>query len=270
MQKRCVSGLCRAPPAKSVQIGARQAEIRPEALAEGRITMRTHHRGKRNRLLIVVLFLLPIFGCAGVDRIGRGSGLRDDGAIAGRVQLVGSSGGAARDSDGRPAAANGPVFVYLEPGDASVATPPSMPTREIRIGAGRQEPALVLVLPNQPFRFLNLDKIHHEPFSLDAPNDFRVRIGGREPSDPIQLPQSGFVRAFCALHPAETFALIVSPAHHVVEVENDGSFVIENVQSGDYRVRAGGVDGESAAMPVRVSREATLKIQLRLAPRGAR
>ncbi len=237
--------------------------------------MRTHQRGRLHRRLIVVLLVLfPIFGCARFEPSGRGLGQRKDGAIAGRVELVGS-GGAARDSDDRPAAANGPVFVYLEPGDldsrdASLATRPSGSTREIRIAAGRQEPALVLVPPDQPFRFRNLDPIHHEPFSLDAPNDFRVRIGGGEQSDPIQLPQSGFVRAFCGLHPAETFALIVSPARHVVAVGNDGRFAIENVQSGDYRVRAAGVDVESAALPVQVSRGETFEIQLRLAPRGAR
>jgi len=220
--------------------------------------------------MVVGLLMLPILGCVGVDRIGRGIGLpAGNGVIVGRVELVGSP-GAHRDSEGRRATGNGPVLVYLEPSDISLALLPSASTPEIRIGAGRQEPQLVLVPPNRPFRFLNLDPIHHEPFSLDAPNDFRVRIGGREPSVPIALSQSGFVRAFCGLHPRETFALIVSPARHVMAVGRDGSFAIENVPSGLYRVRAAGVDVESEGLPVRISRGETLKVQLKLSPRGAR
>jgi hypothetical protein len=231
--------------------------------------MRSQRRAKRSGPLVIALVLLPIFGCARLDGFGRGLGLGRDGALTGRVELAGS-GGAAREADGRKFVANGPVLVYLEPGDASVPILPSLSTREIRIGAGRQEPALVLVPPNKPFRFLNLDAIHHEPFSLHAPNDFRVRIGGRASSDPVQLPQIGFVRAFCGLHPAETFALIVSPARHVVAVGGDGRFAIRNIRSGPYRVRAAGVDVESAPLPVQVSRGETLEIQLKLAPRGAK
>ena len=233
--------------------------------------MRTRPRAQIHRLLIAVLILVPIFGCARMDRIGRGIGLRNDGAIAGRVELVRSR-GIDHDQGGQPGSASVPVLVYLEPGDASPATPPDFPTstREIRIGAGRQEPQLVVVPPNEPFQFLNLDPIYHEPFSLDAPNDFRVRIGGHAPSDPIRLPQPGFVRAFCGLHPTETFALIVSPARHVAVVQSDGTFAIEDVRSGSYRIRAAGVDVESAPLPIRVSRGETLKLQLRLSPRATR
>jgi hypothetical protein len=166
------------------------------------------------------------------------------------------------------------VLVYLEP----VEAPPShdggalraVRNRDVRIRAGRQEPGLALVSPDQPFRFHNLDPIHHEPFSLEAPNDFDVRIGGRETSDLVRLPQSGFVRAFCRLHPSETFALIVSPARHVVAVEDDGSFAIANVRPGPYHVRAAGVDRESAAIEVRVVGRETIAVELELSPRSPR
>jgi len=229
----------------------------------------THRRRALSRFLIVTALLLPIGGCAGVDRIEGGAGLLGEGAIAGRVELFGSA-TSARASDGRPTAVSGLVFVYLEPLDPSHAALSKPSTPEVRIGAGRQDPQLVLVHPNQAFHFLNLDAIHHEAFSLDAPNDFRVRIGGHQPSEPIRLPQSGFIRVFCELHPTETFSLIVSPAEHVVAVGSDGSFAIANVRSGHYRVRAAGVDAESATFPVVVSRGATLKLQLSLSPRAAK
>lgn len=233
--------------------------------------MRTRQRAQIHRLWIVGLILVPLFGCTGLDRIGREIGLRNDGAIDGRVEIV-RPGGPERDRDPQSGSAIGPMLVYLESDDASLATPsnPGTSPSEIRIGAGRQEPQLVVVPPNQPFHFRNLDPIFHEPFSLDAPNDFRVRVGGHESSGPIRLPQSGFVRAFCGLHPAETFALIVSPAQHVAAVRADGSFAIEDVRSGSYRIRAAGVDVESAALPIRVSRGETLKLHLRLSPRAAK
>ncbi len=243
-----------------------QAENRRHERAWGVSIVSRSRNAKRDRLPIVAL-LLSLFACARVEGPGDRIALPEVGALVGRVDL---SAGDVRDPVGRPAVGRGSVLVYIESSDASLSSPPDGSPLEIQIGSGMQEPQLALVIPNRPFRFINLDPIHHEPFSLDAPNDFRVRIGGREPSAPIQLPHGGFVRVFCGLHPAEMFALIVSPAEHVLAVDDDGSFAIPNVRPGDYRVRAAGVDAESAAVPVRVARGETLRIQLKLSPRGTR
>lgn len=231
--------------------------------------MKTRRRAQRHGSSIVVLLLMSIFGCAIRDGAGPDFRLRNDGSIAGRVEHVGS-GGSTRGQVGQVGFPSGSLLVYLEPSEDSLETPAAASEVEIKIGGGRQDPPLVVVPPDQPFHFLNLDPIHHEPFSLDAPNDFRVRMGGREASDPVRLAQNGFVRAFCRLHPAEAFVVIVSPARHVVPVHGDGSFEISNIRSGVYRIRAAGLDVESAAMPVRVSRGEVQKLALKLSPRSAR
>lgn len=220
-----------------------------------------------------LLLLLPTFGCA-IWEGGLGARVGASSArLEGRVELVGSEQGW-----------NGPVLVYLEPLEAPLdghllsalwrlagwSEASSEGTTEVRIRDGRQQPELVLVSPDQPFRFRNLDAIHHELFSVDASNAFEVGIGALGASDPVSLPQAGFVRAFCRLHPSESFALVVSPARRTVAVDRSRRFVLTDIEPGVYHVQATGLEVESAATRIRLVAGETLGVELRLSARSAR
>ncbi|MHA7837407.1 MAG: hypothetical protein ACX98W_08120 [bacterium] len=206
--------------------------------------------------------LVSLFGCAAWQDLRDGLGrerARPPGIVRGRVEPAPSVG------------ATGPMLVVLEPlRDArSRERDDGLGPREIRIRSGQQEPPIALVSGRQGFRFRNLDPIHHEPFSMDARNAFRVRVEGGALSEPVRLSQGGFVRVFCRLHPTETFALVVSEARRplAAPLAAEGRFSFSGLSSGSYRLRAVGVDAESGPVRIDVPGGETVHVELGLRAR---
>ena len=137
---------------------------------------------------------------------------------------------------------------------------------EISIKDGRQRPEIVLVRPDEPLRFVNRDSVHHKLFTADRDNLFEVPLRAGERSEPIRLRSEGFLRGFCRMHPDETFSLLVRAVDFVTRVDPEARFLFEDVPEGRYRIRAASVHGETAALPVQVSRGRRSDLEIPLDP----
>jgi hypothetical protein len=218
---------------------------------------------RRTALALLVCLLLS--GCAQLDRFV--PGLAPVGEIHGRVEPSGKSAGKA----GRTAPtvdATPRVWVYLEPVSPPARQRTRRPVVEVAIRDGRQEPELQFLNPDQPLRFRNSDTIFHELFTGDTRDGFEVRLKGGELSDSIRLTEPGFVRAFCRLHPHETYSFIVSEARRLVALDARSRFVIPEVRAGEYRIRAASVEAESEGVRVWIDADRTTKLTLKLLPRS--
>jgi hypothetical protein len=163
----------------------------------------------------------------------------------------------------------GEIIVFLEPAGTRFSLGPFKPFEKVRrivIRAGRQSPQIQLVTVDQPFRFHNLDSIHHELFTANSENSLRIPLKGGSESQTLRLAGPSLVRIFCALHPDENHTLVVSAGHEYAFVDSNSRFTIPNVRPGRYRVRAANTYDWSQPQTVNLGTSETIELKLRLAP----
>lgn len=186
--------------------------------------------------------------------------LRRSGEIRGRVETPISQ------NLGRSRLEERAIIVFLEPATDRFSLKLRQEIRRILIRTGQRSPEVQLVTIDQPFRFHNLDSIHHELFTADPENKLRVRLKGRSESEILSLTSPSLIQLFCALHPDENHTLIVSAGRKHVFLDADWRFRITDVRPGLYRIRAANADNLSQLYPVNVQPAETVEVMLRLAP----
>lgn len=220
------------------------------------------------QILFIAAWMLSS-GCSGVELIR--NAIVAPGTIAGVVEGLGYESEAIRaDAEDRGPGAEGTVLVLLESIDARPSRRPGNEIQHVVIRDGLQEPEIQLLRPGQSLRIQNLDSIYHELFTVGPRNHFQIRLKGRTQGEVIQLEEIGFVRVYCRLHPRELFAFVVSDALDFVWTTDGARFEIVNVRSGDYRIRAVSLDGESGYSSIRVDPGQRLDLTLQLSPRAKR
>lgn len=211
----------------------------------------------------VLVVGLLLAGCA--ERTNPFAGLSGRGSIAGRVEVSDRADGAPaeRASDsGRLGTAR--VLVYVEPTRARVWSRADSVPHEVEIRDGRQQPEVQLLAPGRDLVVHNLDSIYHDLFTSDPKRRVEARLRGGETSARIPIRNPGFFRAFCRLHPEESFAFVVRDHLRAVAVAPDSTFELPDLPPGEYRVRAASADGEGPPTVVRVDRAQTTRLTLRL------
>ena len=138
------------------------------------------------------------------------------------------------------------------------------PVPSVVINKRGQRPKIASVRPNEPVQLENQDEIYHEIFSTEPDNVFKTRLASGEISKPISFRTQGLVRAYCSLHPEESFAILVTAADHLAYVEGQAAFQIPSVRAGDYRIVATGLHGASELKRLRVDAGQTVEVTLRL------
>ena len=224
----------------------------------------------RKRLARICLCsaLVLLSACAQWD--GLSAGLSGHGEIRGRVELArtalrSDAPAIAKGVDGRSRA--GSIVVFLEP-ETSPPRPPirapfwKVPRIEISGGTG-QSPRLAWVPIGRPFRFENVDSVHHELFTARTAGSLRIPLRGHAESEIVQLSRPGVVRFFCSLHPEEIHLLVVSGRRDRAFVDEDRRFRLPRVKPGRYRIRAVSGSDWSAPVDVRVGSEEIVELTLR-------
>lgn len=147
--------------------------------------------------------------------------------VAGRIVIL--------EKDNKPSPDLGDAVLYLD-GAATPATTAKPVTVEIAITDKVYAPHVVVVPVGSTVRFPNHDPFNHNVFSVSEPNSFDLGLYGRGEAKSHVFEQPGLVRIYCNVHPRMVAYVWVMANRYYAQPANDGSFVIDNVAPGRYRL----------------------------------
>ena len=156
-----------------------------------------------------------------------GAALMTDAAVSGRIVIL--------EKDNKPSEDLSDAVIYLE-APAMVATAGKPTTVEIAITDKTYAPHVVVVPVGSTVRFPNHDPFNHNVFSVSEPNSFDLGLYGRGETKSHTFDHPGLVRVYCNVHPRMVAYVLVMENRYYAQPGNDGSFTIDNVPAGRYRL----------------------------------
>lgn len=130
----------------------------------------------------------------------------------------------------------GPTIVYIRHIDGvTPATDAESTLNQLDV---QFKPGVLVVQAGSTVHFPNLDKVWHNVFSLSPGNTFDLGLYRGGTSQSIQLKNPGEVKVFCNIHPQMQATILVLQNPKFAEVRPDGTYVIENVPAGNYKLVA--------------------------------
>jgi len=149
------------------------------------------------------------------------------GGVTGRVVIL--------EKDNKPSPDLSDAVLYLEgaiqPGAAARPA-----TVEIAITDKTYAPHVVVVPVGSTVRFPNHDPFNHNVFSVSEPNTFDLGLYGRGEVRSHTFARPGLVRIYCNIHPRMVAYVWVMENRYYAQPANDGSFTIDDVPPGRYRL----------------------------------
>jgi len=149
------------------------------------------------------------------------------GRVAGRIVIL--------EKDNKPSPDLSDAVLYLET-PAAVTTAARPVTVEIAITDKTYAPHVVVVPLGSTVRFPNHDPFNHNVFSVSEPNSFDLGLYGRGEAKSNTFAHPGLVRVYCNVHPRMVAYVLVMENRYYAQPANDGSFAIDNVPAGRYRL----------------------------------
>src|SRR6266699_5751330 len=156
-----------------------------------------------------------------------GAGLKSDAGVSGRIVIL--------EKDNKPSPDLSDAVLYLE-APATVATAGRPSTVEIAITDKTYAPHVVVVPVGSTVRFPNHDPFNHNVFSVSEPNSFDLGLYGRGEAKSYTFAHRGLVRVYCNVHPRMVAYVLVMENRYYAQPASDGSFAIDNVPAGRYRL----------------------------------
>ena len=151
------------------------------------------------------------------------------GRVTGRIAIL--------EKDNKPSPDLGDAVLYLEsPASPSPATAAKPVTIEIAITDKTYAPHVVVVPVGSTVRFPNHDPFNHNVFSVSEPNTFDLGLYGRGEVKSQTFEHPGLVRVYCNVHPRMVAYVFVMENRYYAQPGSDGSFAIDNVPAGRYRL----------------------------------
>lgn len=147
--------------------------------------------------------------------------------IAGRIVIL--------EKDNKPSPDLGDAVLYLE-GPTGPATAARPTTVDIAITDKVYAPHVVVVPVGSTVRFPNHDPFNHNVFSVSEGNEFDLGLYGRGESKSQAFARPGLVRVYCNIHPRMVAYVLVMANRYFAQPGADGSFAIDNVPPGRYRL----------------------------------
>jgi len=154
-------------------------------------------------------------------------GFSTAGRVAGRIVIL--------EKDNKPSPDLSDAVLYLE-APAAVTTAARPVTVEIAITDKAYAPHVVVVPLGSTVRFPNHDPFNHNVFSVSEPNSFDLGLYGRGEAKSYTFAHPGLVRVYCNVHPRMVAYVLVMENRYYAQPANDGSFAIDNVPAGRYRL----------------------------------
>jgi len=146
------------------------------------------------------------------------------GRVAGRITIL--------EKRNKPSPDLGAAVIYLE-GAGPAAAPATL---DITINDKVYRPRVVVVPFGSMVRFPNTDPFDHNVFSASEPNQFDLGLYGRGEAKGHTFTRPGLVRVYCNVHPKMVAYVVVTANRYYAQPGVDGSFKIENVAPGRYRM----------------------------------
>jgi plastocyanin len=147
--------------------------------------------------------------------------------VAGRIVIL--------EKDNKPSPDLSDAVLYLE-APATVATAAKPATVEIAITDKTYAPHVVVIPVGSTVRFPNHDPFNHNVFSVSDPNSFDLGLYGRGEAKSYTFEHPGLVRVYCNVHPRMVAYVLVMANRYYAQPASDGSFTIDNVPAGRYRL----------------------------------
>ena len=144
--------------------------------------------------------------------------------VAGRIAIL--------EKRNKPSPDLGSAVIYLE--GAGPAGAPT--TLDITINDKVYRPRVVVVPVGSTVRFPNTDPFDHNVFSATEPNQFDLGLYGRGEAKSHTFTHPGLVRVYCNVHPKMVAYVVVTTNRYYAQPGTDGSFTIENVAPGQYKL----------------------------------
>ena len=158
-----------------------------------------------------------------------------------------------------------PTVVYLEGpvaghAPAAPANAPVIVQKDLAFA-----PTLLVVPPGASVGFPNQDKEFHNVFSYSPTKRFDLGRYPKGESKSVTFDKPGIVKIYCEIHEFMRAAVVVveNPFHTVAG--SDGSFTLEGVPPGEYRLVVWNIDRGSKKTTVRVTDAADPPVVVRLA-----
>ena len=179
--------------------------------------------------------------------------------VSGRIAIL--------EKGNKTSADLGDAVLYLEgPPPASTTAARRAPvTVEIAITDKVYAPHVVVVPVGSTVRFPNHDPFNHNVFSVSEPNAFDLSLYGRGETKSHTFTRPGLVRVYCNVHPRMVAYVHVMANRYYTQPSADGSFTIDNVPAGRYRLRVW-----HERIPTEVVTDAGPDMQIELNARGYR
>lgn len=136
------------------------------------------------------------------------------------------------EKDNKASTDLGDAVVFLEGlGDPAPAT-----RFDVTISDKAFAPHVLVVPVGSTVAFPNHDPFDHNVFSVSEGNSFDLGLYGRGEGKSVTLQHPGLVRVFCNVHPRMVALVLVMGTHHYAQPGADGSFTINGVGPGSYRL----------------------------------
>ena len=144
--------------------------------------------------------------------------------VSGRIAIL--------EKRNKPSPDLGAAVIYLE-GTGPAATPAAI---DITINDKVYRPRVVVIPIGSTVRFPNTDPFDHNVFSVTEPNQFDLGLYGRGAAKTHTFTRPGLVRVYCNVHPKMVAYVVVMANRYYAQPGVDGSFTIENVLPGHYKL----------------------------------
>jgi plastocyanin len=166
-------------------------------------------------------FVVPVLAFLTVAALGSAA------RISGHIVIL--------EKDNTPSPDLSDAVLYLE-GAATPGAAAKPVTVEIAITDKTYAPHVVVVPVGSTVRFPNHDPFNHNVFSVSEPNSFDLGLYGRGESKGYTFEHPGLVRVYCNVHPRMVAYVLVMENRFYAQPASDGSFSIDNVPAGHYRL----------------------------------
>jgi plastocyanin len=155
------------------------------------------------------------------------------GRVVGKVTIT--------DADGKPAHTDAIVYVV------GFTEPPGTTATSVAQKDRKFVPDLVAITVGEHITFPNGDPFMHNVFSQSNARKFDLGSFKRGDAKDKDFPDLGVVDVYCNIHPDMAATILVLPNRRYTHLKPDGSYVIEGVPPGTWKVFA---YTRRAAMPV--------------------
>ena len=147
----------------------------------------------------------------------------------------------------------GPIVVMLEPLERVSA--PSRPTQlfEVVSSTDRFDPGFTAIARGDFVVFVNQGSVSHRFFSAQLGPTVQISVASAASSTPHRIDHTGDVRFYCALHPDESFGVLVTDDVFSTVVGGDGRYYLGPLPDGAYRLSIWSPRVEGPVRDVRVA-----------------